>query len=165
MIFYMLISTLLFLPINQPLFAQMNINYSVIDGDSLKRDKKRYRLHGIDAPELKQLCWIDDQPWSCGEASRNYLMAMQGKEGMLCIKIDEDRYQRDIVKCSVQTNDGIKDVGSIMVEEGYALAYRQYSKEYIEEEKRAKDKKKGIWKSRFIYPWEWRREKRKKNKS
>ena len=64
MIFYMLISTLLFLPINQPLFAQMNINYSVIDGDSLKRDKKRYRLHGIDAPELKQLCWIDDQPWS-----------------------------------------------------------------------------------------------------
>ena len=157
MIFYMLISTLFFLPINQPLFAQMNINYSVIDGDSLKRDKKRYRLHGIDAPELKQLCWIDDQPWSCGEASRNYLMAMQGKEGMLCIKIDEDRYQRDIVKCSVQTKDGIKDVGSIMVEEGYALAYRQYSKEYIEEEKRAKDMKKGIWKSRFIYPWEWRR--------
>ena len=157
MIFYMLISTLLFLPINQPLFAQMNINYSVIDGDSLKRDKKRYRLHGIDAPELKQLCWIDDQPWSCGEASRNYLIAMQGKEGMLCIKIDEDRYRRDIVKCSVQTKDGIKDVGSIMVEEGYALAYRQYSKEYIEEEKRAKDMKKGIWKSRFIYPWEWRR--------
>ena len=136
-----------------------------IDGDSLKRDKKRYRLHGIDAPELKQLCWIDDQPWSCGEASRNYLMAMQGKEGMLCIKIDEDRYRRDIVKCSVQTKDGIKDVGSIMVEEGYALAYRQYSKEYIEEEKRAKDMKKGIWKSKFMYPWEWRREKRKKNKS
>ena len=160
MIFYMLISTLLFLPINQPLFAQMNINYSVIDGDSLKRDKKRYRLHGIDAPELKQLCWIDDQPWSCGKASRNYLMAMQGKEGMLCIKIDEDRYQRDIVKCSVKTKDGIKDVGSIMVEEGYALAYRQYSKEYIEEEKRAKDNKRGIWKSKFMYPWEWRRKKK-----
>lgn len=156
----MLISTLLFLPINQPLFAQMNINYSVIDGDSLKRDKKRYRLHGIDAPELKQLCWVDDQPWLCGEASRNYLIAIQGKEGMLCNKIDEDRYLRDIVKCSVQTKDGIKDVGSIMVEEGYALAYRQYSKEYIEEEKKAKAKKKGIWKSKFMYPWEWRRKKK-----
>ena len=160
MILYMLISTLLFLPINQPLFAQMNINYSVIDGDSLKRDKKRYRLHGIDAPELKQLCWVDDQPWLCGEASRNYLIAIQGKEGMLCNKIDEDRYLRDIVKCSVQTKDGIKDVGSIMVEEGYALAYRQYSKEYIEEEKKAKAKKKGIWKSKFMYPWEWRRKKK-----
>jgi len=133
------------------------ISYQVIDGDSLKRDKERYRLHGIDAPELKQLCWIKDQPWSCGEAAGDYLRTIQGKEGLHCIKVDEDRYRRDIVKCSVQTKDGIKDVGSIMVEEGYALAYRQYSKEYIEEEKRAKDRKKGIWKSRFIYPWEWRR--------
>ena len=86
------------------------------------------------------------------------MRSIQGREGLFCIKVDEDRYRRDIVKCSVQTKNGIKDVGSIMVEEGYALAYRQYSKEYIEEEKRAKDKKKGIWKSRFIYPWEWRRE-------
>jgi endonuclease YncB( thermonuclease family) len=133
------------------------IVYQIIDGDSLKRDKKRYRLQGIDAPELKQLCWIDDQPWSCGETAGDYLKSIQGREGLFCIKVDEDRYRRDIVKCSVQTKDGIKDVGSIMVEEGYALAYRQYSKEYIEEEKKAKDMKKGIWKSRFIYPWEWRR--------
>ena len=141
------------------------IVYQIIDGDSFKRHQKRYRIQGIDAPELKQLCWIDDQPWSCGEAAGDYLRTIQGREGLFCIKVDEDRYRRDIVKCSVQTKDGIKDVGSIMVEEGYALAYRQYSKEYIEEEKRAKDKKKGIWKSRFIYPWEWRREKSKKNKS
>ena len=156
--------TLIFLiaiSLNPFIKANENINsffnYQVIDGDSLKRDKKRYRIQGIDAPELKQLCWIKDQPWSCGEAAGDYLRTIQGKEGLHCIKVDEDRYRRDIVKCSVQTKDGIKDVGSIMVEEGYALAYRQYSKEYIEEEKRAKDMKKGIWKSRFIYPWEWRR--------
>ena len=156
--------TLIFLiaiSLNPFIKANENINsffnYQVIDGDSLKRDKKRYRIQGIDAPELKQLCWIKDQPWSCGEAAGDYLRTIQGKEGLHCIKVDEDRYRRDIVKCSVQTKDGIKDVGSIMVEEGYALAYRQYSKEYIEEEKRAKDRKKGIWKSRFIYPWEWRR--------
>ena len=141
------------------------LNYLIIDGDSLKRHQKRYRIQGIDAPELKQICWIKDEPWSCGEAARDYLRSIQGREGLFCIKVDEDRYRRDVVKCSVQTKDGIKDVGSIMVEEGYALAYRQFSKEYIEDEKRAKDKKKGIWKSRFIYPWEWRREKIKKNKS
>jgi endonuclease YncB( thermonuclease family) len=155
----------LFISLTIILFPSLNgnaindnfLNYQVIDGDSLKRHQMRYRIHGIDAPELKQICWIKDQPWSCGEASRDYLRKIQGREGLFCIKVDEDRYRRDIVKCSVQTNDGIKDVGSIMVEEGYALAYRQYSKEYIEEEKRAKDNKKGIWKSRFIYPWEWRR--------
>ena len=165
MILLILTLSLLSSPLTAKEIRDEFIVYQIIDGDSLKRDKKRYRLQGIDAPELKQLCWIDDQPWSCGEAAGDYLRSIQGREGLFCIKVDEDRYRRDIVKCSVQTKDGIKDVGSIMVEEGYALAYRQYSKEYIEEEKRAKDKKKGIWKSRFIYPWEWRREKRKKNKS
>ena len=29
------------------------LNYLVIDGDSLKRHQKRYRIQGIDAPELK----------------------------------------------------------------------------------------------------------------
>ena len=159
MILLILTLSLLSSPLTTKEIRDEFIVYQIIDGDSLKRDKKRYRLQGIDAPELKQLCWIDDQPWSCGEAAGDYLRSIQGREGLFCIKVNEDRYQRDIVKCSVQTNDGIKDVGSIMVEEGYALAYRQYSKEYIEEEKRAKDKKKGIWKSRFIYPWEWRREK------
>ena len=157
MILLILTLSLLSSPLTAKEIRDEYIVYQVIDGDSLKRDKKRYRLHGIDAPELKQLCWIKDQPWSCGEAARDYLRTIQGREGLFCIKVDEDRYRRDIVKCSVQTKDGIKDVGSIMVEEGYALAYRQYSKEYIEEEKRAKDMKKGIWKSRFIYPWEWRR--------
>ena len=165
MLLFFLFLSLLSSPLTAKEIRDEFIVYQIIDGDSLKRDKKRYRLQGIDAPELKQLCWIKDQPWSCGEAAGDYLRTIQGKEGLHCIKVDEDRYRRDIVKCSVQTKDGIKDVGSIMVEEGYALAYRQYSKEYIEEEKRAKDNKRGIWKSRFIYPWEWRREKRKKNKS
>ena len=157
MILLILTLSLLSSPLTAKEIRDEFIVYQIIDGDSLKRDKKRYRLQGIDAPELKQLCWIDDQPWRCGEAAGDYLRSIQGREGLFCIKVDEDRYRRDIVKCSVQTNDGIKDVGSIMVEEGYALAYRQYSKGYIEEEKRAKDMKKGIWKSRFIYPWEWRR--------
>tara|TARA_Y100000996_G_scaffold148472_1_gene114371 strand:+ start:759 stop:1238 length:480 start_codon:yes stop_codon:yes gene_type:complete len=157
MILFLLTLSLLSSPLTAKEIRDEFIVYQIIDGDSLKRHQKRYRIQGIDAPELKQLCWIDDQPWSCGEAAGDYLRSIQGREGLFCIKVDEDRYRRDIVKCSVQTKDGIKDVGSIMVEEGYALAYRQYSKEYIEEEKRAKDMKKGIWKSRFIYPWEWRR--------
>ena len=138
------------------------VNYQIIDGDTLKKNQKRYRIQGIDSPELRQLCWIEDQPWLCGEASRDYLINIQGSSGMLCIKVDKDRYQRDIVKCSVKTYDGLKDVGSIMVEEGYALAYRRYSKDYIDEEELAKENKKGLWRTKFIKPWEWRRDKSKR---
>jgi len=37
------------------------------------------------------------------------------------------------------------DIGSLMVEEGYTLAYRRYSKDYIDEEELSKENKRGLW--------------------
>ena len=54
------------------------------------------------------------------------------------------------------------DIGSLMVREGYALAYRRYSKDYIGEEELAKENKRGLWRIKFIKPWEWRRDKSKR---
>ena len=44
-----------------------------------------------------------------------------------------------------------------MVENGWALAYKQYSKKFIQEEENAKNNKLGIWKGEFIKPWKWRK--------
>ena len=40
---------------------------TVIDGDTLEVHGRRIRLHGIDAPESRQLCRLDGKPWQCGE--------------------------------------------------------------------------------------------------
>ena len=40
------------------------------------------------------------------------------------------------------------------------LAYRKYSKDYVNDEEEAKEKKIGLWAGEFIPPWEWRRLKR-----
>jgi hypothetical protein len=43
-----------------------------------------------------------------------------------------------------------------MVREGWALAYVQYSREYLGEEAAARAQRKGMWAGAFIVPWDWR---------
>jgi endonuclease YncB( thermonuclease family) len=49
-----------------------------------------------------------------------------------------------------------------MVREGYAVAYVQYSKDFIEDEKYAKQNKLGIWSMNFQTPSEYRKSLRSK---
>lgn len=42
-----------------------------------------------------------------------------------------------------------------MVEEGHALAYRQYSKDYVPQEEAARAAKSGIWSGSFTPPSEF----------
>ena len=45
-----------------------------------------------------------------------------------------------------------------MVRNGYAVAYRKYSKRYILEENFAKEEKLGIWIGSFLEPEKWRKQ-------
>ena len=44
-----------------------------------------------------------------------------------------------------------------LVRNGYAVAYRKYSKNYIDDEEYAKKKKLGMWSGTFIQPEKWRK--------
>ncbi len=46
------------------------------------------------------------------------------------------------------------------VANGWALAYRRYSPDYVDEEAEAQAARRGIWAGEFVKPWEWRRGKR-----
>jgi Staphylococcal nuclease homologue len=66
------------------------------------------------------------------------------------------RYGRLVGACSV----GATSISGWMVREGWAVAYRRYSEDFVADEAAARVAKRGIWRSTFIVPWEWRAQRR-----
>ena len=129
----------------------------IIDGDTIILNSEKIRFYGIDTPEKKQKCKDrNGLSYPCGEFATNELKKIISSGQLFCKKRGTDRYDRSISICYV---NGV-DINSLMVKNGWALAYRKYSRDYIDEEKEAKDKKMGMWAGKFIAPWRWRKLKR-----
>ncbi len=139
-----------------PALADVAGTATVIDGDTLDIQDQRIRLHGIDAPESRQLCSLAGKPWQCGKDVANALAEKICRRSLACEERDRDRYGRIVAKCSVAS----EDLGEWMVANGWAVAYYLFSYDYSRAEHRAKSARRGIWASEFIKPWEWRRGKR-----
>ena len=130
---------------------------SVIDGDTFKINKFPIRLHGIDAPETDQSCHDQDgKPYRCGELAKTQMVKYTKGKTVTCNINRRDRYKRLIGVCYA----GNQDLNGLLVSDGLALAYRQYSKKYIEAENIAKLNKVGLWQGSFVKPWDWRKGKR-----
>ncbi len=134
----------------------------VIDGDTIKINSKKIRLYGIDAPEKKQKCkktyltisfMSFTKDYMCGEVSTQKLIKKINKQKLNCNILDVDRYKRLIGECFKRNIN----LNSWMVSNGYAVAYRKYSKKYVSDEINAKKNKLGIWQGKFEMPWDYRR--------
>lgn len=127
---------------------------SVIDGDTIEIHGQRIRFHGIDAPESRQLCTRpSDEQWRCGQQAAMALSGRVGRATVRCEPRDRDRYGRVVAVCF----NGAEDLNAWMVKEGWAVAYRQYSMDYVEAESAAHVAGAGIWSGTFTMPWDWRR--------
>ena len=134
----------------------------IIDGDTIKIDTKKIRLHGIDAPEKKQTCkkpyltigfFSFTKNYLCGQVSTDKLTKKINNQIIKCKIKNVDRYNRLIGECYKRN----ENLNSWLVSNGYAVAYRKYSKKYTLEEMNAKNNKLGIWQGKFEMPWDFRR--------
>ena len=134
----------------------------VVDGDTIKINSKKIRLYGIDAPEKKQKCkkiyltisfMSFTKDYMCGEVSTQKLIKKINKQKLNCNILDVDRYKRLIGECFKRNIN----LNSWMVSNGFAVAYRKYSKKYVSDEINAKNNKLGIWQGKFEMPWDYRK--------
>ena len=128
----------------------------VVDGDTIDMGGTRVRLHGVDAPESDQSCVAQGARWPCGRRAARALGQRLGGRTVVCEERDRDRYGRIVAVC----RQGGRDINAWLVAEGWALAYRRYSRAYVGEESTARAPRKGVWRGEFVAPWDWRRGKR-----
>ena len=137
----------------------------IIDGDSLEINNNKIRLFGIDAPEIKQICKKPylvisflvslsfQKKYECGLLATNQLKKLIDNKTVKCISENKDRYNRYLSTCYLKKIS----INSWLVKNGYAIAYRRYSKKYVLEEQHAEKNKLGIWQGTFQNPEEWRK--------
>lgn len=139
-------------------YAVIEGRASVIDGDTVEIHGTRIRLHGIDAPESRQLCTTPQgEEWRCGQRAALALADRIDGATLRCEPRTTDRYKRLIAVCHARG----EDINQWMVAQGWALAYRQYSKDYVPTEALARSARLNIWSGEFQAPWNWRKERRK----
>ena len=137
----------------------------VVDGDTVHIDNYKFRLEGIDAPEMRQQCKKESlkisffigftfyKDYSCGRVSKEKLITKIDTTEIKCISSSKDRYKRYIATCY----KGKTNLNQWMVRNGYAIAYRRYSKKYVPDEDFAKENKLGLWQGKFMNPEKWRK--------
>ena len=126
----------------------------VIDGDTIHIGDTKIRLHGIDAPEIKQTCRTSKgKEQMCGVLAKQALERLVKGQDVTCKGDTRDRYKRLIAVCYV----GQLNINEQMVADGWALAYRRYSTDYVRAETLAKSRREGMWRTEFVPPWKWRK--------
>ena len=125
----------------------------IIDGDTIYLNGKKIRFSGIDTPEIRQTCIKNNEIVKCGIQARELLVKIISNNNVKCIEEGKDQYKRILAECFV--ND--LSLSSYLVKNGYAFAYRKYSKKFIIEEDFARLNKLGMWSMNFEYPWDWRK--------
>lgn len=122
----------------------------VVDGDTLRVGPLRLRINGIDAPEMAQ---------PGGRTARERMKYFVATGSVITCRIHKtDRYGRSLATCFDIHNN---DLADLIVREGYAFAYREYSLNYVLAEDEARENKAGLWKGEVVFPWDYRSRRRK----
>jgi endonuclease YncB( thermonuclease family) len=121
---------------------------TVVDGDTIKLNGTTWRLWGIDAPESRQWCGR----YPAGARATEMLDQLMRAKSINCEERGIDQYGRTIGLCRANGDD----LGATMVRLGQAWAFVRYSRDYVEQETKAKADKLGVHAHPCVPAWEWR---------
>jgi endonuclease YncB( thermonuclease family) len=137
-------------------------NATVRDGSTLQLGNVTYRLDGIDAPPIDQIC-IDEHAdsWTCGLEARDQLTKLIGGRQVRCDDLGADPAyrKRHLGVCKIEGET--TSLSQLLVSKGFALNVEASATgRFKVDEARAKGDRQGLWKGCFVAPEEFRRGKK-----
>ena len=124
-----------------------------IDGSHVVVDGRRFKLFGIDAPDVDQTC--DDakvKAYPCGLDARAALAALVAGKQVACRPVGPNQFDEMLARCMA----GTVDLARAEIDAGWAIADRTRSLDYADPELAARAAKRGLWQGRFVPPVDWR---------
>ncbi|MGA7455508.1 MAG: thermonuclease family protein [Rhodoplanes sp.] len=95
---------------------------------------------------------LTGERWRCGQQASFALADRIGRTAVTCQPHDLDRYGRVVAVCF----KGSEDLNRWMVANGWAVAYKRHSVDYVASEAAARRNHINIWSGSFDMPWDWR---------
>lgn len=132
---------------------------TVLDADTFIVAEARVRLIGIDAPEGRQMCQLQDVDWPCGQLATAAVDDLVATRPVACEVYGYDRWDRALAVCY---QNGV-DLNAEIVRSGWALAWYPETgavvgPSYDAAQEEAELKAAGIWQGAFLDPWAWRQQ-------
>jgi endonuclease YncB( thermonuclease family) len=130
----------------------------VRDGDTIQIGDTTYKLDGIDAPEVDQMC-IDNHAdvWTCGIDARDLLSNLTNGRSVRCedLGVDKAFKKRHIGLCTAEGDT--LSLNQQLVRDGLALnAEASIKGQFKDDATAAKEASKGLWRGCFVAPQEYR---------
>jgi endonuclease YncB( thermonuclease family) len=125
-----------------------------VDGDTLRFAGRLVHLYGIDAPEMAQVCQNKrGREFDCGVNARRTLNLIITNTTISCREKYRDSRGDIVAVCK----RGRMDIAEQLVLQGWALSDPRTGGEYRRAERAAQGMRDGLWRLKFVPPWEWRR--------
>lgn len=133
-----------------PTLAQVEGKPRIVDGQTLEVAGSRFRLQGVQAPALDQICHRVGKPYPCGRVARAALWDLVGGLDVTCTPVPDAAAADDAVPAICTAGEARLNQG--MVESGWALADRTADDAYGALEDAAREAGRGLWRSAFDLP-------------
>lgn len=124
-----------------------------VNADTLQVGGTYVFLWGVESVERNQKCEINGVLWECYPAAVRGLETIIGVSDVTCVEVGERDYLgRWLGTCSING----EDVAMVLVRNGFALAKRDETLDYVEAEEAARAEGIGLWQGQFQPPAEHR---------